>query len=146
MNKVYRRSGTLLEGRYKSCPIQAETYLLACQLYIELNPVRAAMVRHPAKYKWSSYAANAQGDINLITQTHGVYMAIGLNDSSRLEAYRELFRYSLEIGVVDEIRKATNGNYVLGSSKFAEQIAKALGRRVIAGKSGRPKLKPAKVL
>ena len=54
--------------------------------------------------------------------------------------------YSLEIGVVDEIRKATNGNYVLGSCKFAEQIAKALGRRVIAGKSGRPKLKPAKVL
>ena len=146
VNKVYRRSGTLWEGRYKSCPIQAETYLLACQRYIELNPVRAAMVRHPAEYKWSSYAANAQGDTNLITQPHGVYMAIGLNDSSRLEAYRELFRYSLEIGVVDEIRKATNGNYVLGSSKFAEQIAKALGRRVIAGKSGRPKLKPAKVL
>jgi putative transposase len=75
--------------------------LLACQRYIELNPVRAAMVRHPAEYKWSSYAANAQGDINLITQPHGVYMAIGLNDSSRLEAYCELFRYSLEIGVVD---------------------------------------------
>jgi putative transposase len=101
VNKVYRRSGTLWEGRYKSCPIQAETYLLACQRYIELNPVRAAMVRHPAEYKWSSYAANAQGDINLITQPHGVYMAIGLNDSSRLEAYCELFRYSLEIGVVD---------------------------------------------
>ena len=44
------------------------------------------------------------------------------------------------------IRKATKGNYVLGSSKFAEQIAKALGRRVIAGKSGRPKLMPDKVL
>lgn len=99
-----------------------------------------------AEYKWSSYAANAKGDTNLITQPHGVYMVIGLNDSSRLEAYRVLFRYSLEIGVVDEIRKATNGNYVLGSSKFAEQIAKALGRCVIAGKSGRPKLKPAKVL
>jgi putative transposase len=49
VNKVYRRSGTLWEGRYKSCPIQAETYLLACQCYIELNPVRAAMVRHPAE-------------------------------------------------------------------------------------------------
>jgi putative transposase len=140
VNKVYRRSGTLWEGRYKSCPIQAETYLLACQRYIELNPVRAAMVKHPAEYKWSSYAANAQGDANLIIQAHGVYMAIGLNASSRQEAYRELFRYSLDIGIVDEIRKATNGNYVLGSSKFAEQIAEALGRRVLAGKAGRPKL------
>ena len=140
VNKVYRRSGTLWEGRYKSCPIQAETYLLACQRYIELNPVRAAMVKHPAEYKWSSYAANAQGDANLIIQAHGIYMAIGLNASSRQEAYRELFRYSLDIGIVDEIRKATNGNYVLGSSKFAEQIAEALGRRVLAGKAGRPKL------
>jgi putative transposase len=101
------------------------------------------MVRHPAEYKWSSYAANAQGALTLIIQPHGVYMAIGLNASSRLEAYRELFRHSLDIGIVDEIRKVTNGNYVLGSSKFAEQIAEALGRRVIAGKSGRPKLTDA---
>jgi putative transposase len=48
INKTYKRSGTLWEGRYKSCPIQAETYLLACQRYIELNPVRANMVNHPA--------------------------------------------------------------------------------------------------
>lgn len=61
---------TLWEGRYKSCPTQAETYLLACQRYIELNPVRANMVSHPAEYKWSSYAANAQGEENLIIQPH----------------------------------------------------------------------------
>ena len=67
-------------------------------------------------------------------------MAMGLSASIRQEAYRELFRYSLDIGIVDEIRKATNGNYVLGSSKFVEQIAEALGRRVIAGKAGRPKV------
>ncbi len=143
VNKVYRRSGTLWEGRYKSCPIQAETYLLACQRYIELNPVRATMVKHPAEYKWCSYAANAQGDPNLIIQAHGVYMAMGLSASIRQEAYRELFRYFLDIGIVDEIRKATNGNYVLGSSKFVEQIAEALGRRVIAGKAGRPKVTDA---
>jgi len=140
VNKMYKRSGTLWEGRYKSCPIQAETYLLACQRYIELNPVRANMVGHPAEYKWSSYATNAQGDKNLIIQPHAIYKALGLDAASRRAAYRELFRYSLDIGVVDEIRKATNGNYVLGNSKFAEQIASALGRRVIAGKSGRPKL------
>lgn len=147
VNKMYKRSGTLWEGRYKSCPTQAETYLLACQRYIELNPVRANMVNHPAEYKWSSYAANAQGEENLIIQPHVLYNALGLDEVSRQAAYRELFRYELDIGVVDEIRKATNGNYVLGSSKFSEQIAVALGRRVVAGKAGRPaKLKPAKVL
>lgn len=140
VNKLYKRSGTLWEGRYKSCPTQAETYLLACQRYIELNPVRANMVNHPAEYKWSSYAANAQGEENLIIQPHVLYNALGLDEVSRQAAYRELFRYELDIGVVDEIRKATNGNYVLGSSKFSEQIAATLGRRVVAGKAGRPKV------
>ena len=35
INKVYRRSGTLWEGRYKASLIDAENYLLACYRYIE---------------------------------------------------------------------------------------------------------------
>lgn len=138
VNKMYKRSGTLWEGRYKSCPTQAETYLLACQRYIELNPVRADMVNHPAEYRWSSYAANAQGEENAIITPHALYNALGLDAVARKAAYRELFRYQLDIGVVDEIRKATNGNYVLGNTKFAEQISEALDRRVVEGKAGRP--------
>jgi putative transposase len=42
INTTYRRTGTLWDSRYKSSLIQAETYLLSCQRYIELNPVRAA--------------------------------------------------------------------------------------------------------
>ena len=40
-NHSYRRTGTLWEGRFKSCVVDAEDYLLVCQRYIELNPVRA---------------------------------------------------------------------------------------------------------
>ena len=58
---TYRRSGTLWDSRYKSSLIQAETYLLSCQRYIELNPVRAAMVDDPAHYRWTSYRHNALG-------------------------------------------------------------------------------------
>lgn len=35
--------GTLWEGRYKSCLVDSETYVLSCYRYIELNPVRARM-------------------------------------------------------------------------------------------------------
>lgn len=140
INKMYKRSGTLWEGRYKSCPTQAETYLLACQRYIELNPVRANMVSHPAEYKWSSYAVNAQGAESKIIIPHPLYLALGMDAASRQAAYRELFRFQLDIGLVDEIRKATNGNYALGNDVFKVQIAQALGRRVTAGKAGRPKL------
>jgi putative transposase len=45
INKTYRRSGTLWEGRYKASLVDVENYLLACYRYIEMNPVSAAMVR-----------------------------------------------------------------------------------------------------
>lgn len=47
VNRLERRRGTLWEGRYKSSPIEMDTYILACCRYIELNPVRAGMVDSP---------------------------------------------------------------------------------------------------
>jgi len=60
-NFSYRRSGTLWEGRLKSCLVDSENYLLLCQRYIELNLVRAGMVMNPVDYTWSSYRANGLG-------------------------------------------------------------------------------------
>ena len=64
INKEYRRTGTLWESRHKASLVQAEKYLLTCSRYIELNPVRAGMVDHPADYKWSSFRANAYGELD----------------------------------------------------------------------------------
>jgi putative transposase len=139
VNRVYRRSGTLWEGRFRSCPAQEEAYLLACMRYIELNPVRAGMVAHPGEYRWSSYRANAQGEADGLVSQHALYAALGQDAADRQAAYRELFRHELEPGLVDEIRRATNGNFALGDSRFAEQIGAMLGRRVVPGKSGRPR-------
>ena len=139
VNRTYRRSGTLWEGRFRSCLTQEESYLLACQRYIELNPVRADMVTHPAEYRWSSYRGNAQGEPDGLLKPHSLYLALGEDAASREAAYRELFRYELEPGLVDEIRRATNGNYALGNAAFAEQVTSALGRRAVPGKSGRPR-------
>ena len=139
VNRVYRRSDTLWEGRFRSCPIQEEAYLLACQRYIELNPVRAGMVEHPGEYRWSSYRANGQGEDNALIRPHALYAALGLDAASRQAAYRELFRYELEPDMVDKIRRATNGNFALGNDRFAADAALALGRRTMPGKSGRPR-------
>jgi putative transposase len=143
VNRRYARSGTLWEGRFRSCVVQDETYLLACQRYIELNPVRAGMVGHPADYRWSSYRANAQGETGPVIQPHGLYLALGTNPAARQAAWRALFREELGSVVVDAIRQATNGNYALGDQRFAEQIAAMLGRRVSPGKAGRPRNIPA---
>ena len=56
VNRQNRRSGSLWEGRFRSCLIQEDAYLLTCQRYIEQNPVRADMVAHPGEYPWSSFS------------------------------------------------------------------------------------------
>jgi putative transposase len=139
INRVYRRSGTLWEGRFRSSLINEEGYLLECYRYIELNPVRARMAAHPAEYRWSSYRANAQGEACTLLRPHPLYSALGSRRNERQAAYRELYRAQLDPELVEEIRAATNGNFALGSSQFQQQVAAALGRRVTPGKSGRPR-------
>ncbi len=143
INRTYRRSGTLWEGRFRSCLAQREEYVLTCYRYIELNPVRAGIVEHPADYPWSSYRANGQGEPDPVISPHDDYCRLGRSRETRESAYRELFRAHMEPGLIEEIRAATNGNYVLGNDRFREEIAQMLGRRVAPGKPGRPRGKPA---
>jgi putative transposase len=51
VNRTYRRSGTIWGGRFRSSLVQTETYLLTYYRYIELNAVRAGMVKHPSEYR-----------------------------------------------------------------------------------------------
>ena len=141
VNRTYRRSGTLWEGRFRSCMVQQGNYLLLCQKYIELNPVRAGIVAHPGEYRGSSYRANAQGESSDLLHHHPVYTGLGGTDADRQAAYRELFRYDLEPGVIDQIRKAANGNYALGGERFQKEITVMAGRRAAPGKPGRPRKK-----
>ncbi|WP_419174264.1 transposase [Desulfosediminicola sp.] len=141
INRTYKRSGTLWEGRFRSSVIQQDTYLLTCQRYIEMNPVRAGMVKHPGDYRWSSYGVNGQGDPSKLLTQHRIYNDLGQNSKERLSTYRELFKHELEPGEIDRIRKATNGNFVLGTSRFQEEVGTMLDRRVIPGKAGRPRKK-----
>ena len=139
VNRVYRRSGTLWEGRFRSCLTQTEDYVLACYRYIELNPVRAAMVRHPRDYRWSSYAANAEGKNDRLIVPHEQYLRLGRSASARREAYRALFKAHVDSPLLEQIRQATNGNHALGNLRFQNEIEAALGRRAKRGSPGRPR-------
>ena len=139
VNRTYRRSGTLWEGRFRSCLTQSEGYVLACYRYIELNPVRAGMVRQPRDYRWSSYNGNGDGRSDALLTPHEQYLGLGRSEARRREVYRELFKAHLDPDILAQIRLATNGNVVLGGQRFEEQIAKMLKRRVTRGKAGRPR-------
>ena len=74
------------------------------QRYIELNPVRAAMVDDPAHYRWSSYRANGLGQADTLLTPHALYRSLGDSDKERRSAYRALFRAQLDRAVIDDIR------------------------------------------
>lgn len=138
VNKRYSRSGTLWEGRHKGSLIDAETYLLTCYRYIELNPVAASMVRTPDEYRWSSYHANGHGKADTLVSEHPVYLALSENEKQRREHYRELFRSRIDTGDVHAIREACSANQVLGNSRFRREIEQVLGRKLGHRKRGRP--------
>ena len=87
INKTYGRSGTMWEGRFKSSLVDEEHYCLACYRYIELNPVRAGMVRHTADYPWSNFRCNALGGPNSLVTPHESWLGLGGNDEDRKHAY-----------------------------------------------------------
>ena len=145
INKTYGRTGTLWDSRYKSSLIQAEDYLLRCQRYIELNPVRARMVDDPAHYRWSSYRANGLGQADHLLTPHPLYGELGRNEADRRTAYREWFDRELDAKAIGDIRLALDQGQPLGDSRFLDNIEKATGQRREARPRGRPK-KPAVVV
>lgn len=129
-NALYQRSGTLFEGRYKATLIDSETYLLTCMRYIELNPVRAGLIRHPSEYQWSSYQRTGAGHASALIKPHVAYQRLGRSNDERLSAYRQLFKQQLSEHSMNEIREATNKAWALGSERFKQKIQKLTERRI----------------
>src|SRR5438105_8217063 len=90
-NSRHARTGTLWEGRFRSCLADSSQYVLACHRYIELNPVRAGMVSSPGAYRWSSHRGNSGALQNKMLGAHVEYLALGGDEASRHAAYRQLF-------------------------------------------------------
>ena len=139
INKLYRRTGTLWESRHKASLVDSECYLLACSRYIEMNPVRASMVKHPSEYQWTSYMSNAHGDVNKLITRHDVYTGLGLTEGSRQRAYAALFETVVDKNEIQLIRNAARFSMPTGDSRFQQQIERALKRKVGYSHRGRPR-------
>ena len=137
-NTSYKRSGTLWEGRFKSCLVQDEYYLLQVYRYIESNPLRAGMVHDPDDYRWSSYRVNGVGWQSDLCTPHQEYTSLGKNHQERQQAYRFLFTKDIEDELLDEIRLSTHRGMALGSERFKAGLESLTGRRLTPKKRGRP--------
>lgn len=138
-NAAQSRTGTLWEGRYRSTLIQAERYLLACMVYIDLNPVRAGMVADPADYPWSSYLHYIGRRTDRLVTPHPLYWELGNTPFARDAAYAELVRAGIDSGRERALTDATLRGWALGEASYVADLQRRTERRVSKGRPGRPK-------
>lgn len=143
INDTSGRTGTLWDGRYKAGLIDSERYVMACQRYVELNPVRARLVEAPDQYPWSSFAANACGTPDPVVTPHDVYLQLAPSEEKRRARYRAYMRQPVAEEELRAIRIHLQRQRALGSPDFQERIATQLKRQVGIGHPGRPRKRPA---
>lgn len=140
-NERHGRTGSLWEGRFYSCLLDTARYVLGCQRYIDLNPLRARMVGSPGAYRWSSYLGNSGARKDPLLIPHGEYLAMAREESVRHAAYAELCREAEDPQFLRAIRDATFAGLPLIGDDLKSRIS-AMGFRLERGKPG-PRPTPA---
>jgi putative transposase len=136
------RSGTLWEGRYRSTLIQTDRYLLACMAYIDLNPVRAGLVREAKDYAWSSHRHYIGQRADKIVTPHSLFWALGNTPFSREAAYADLVRAGVTPAQQAELTKSALSGWALGEDDFVADLQKRTVRRAVKARAGRPSIPP----
>ena len=139
-NDSRQRSGTLWEGRYKSTLIQSDRYLLACMVYIDLNPVRAGLVASPEEFAWSSYGHYAGLRVDPLITPHGLIWQLGNTPFAREAAYVELVRNGISDKEKADLTQSALRGWALGEGNFVNELQEKTSRRVNKSAAGRPKL------
>jgi putative transposase len=140
-NMRQARTGTLWEGRYKSTLVQADRYLLACMVYIDLNPVRAGLVADAADYPWSSYLHYAGRKADKLVTPHPLYWELGNTPFAREHAYVDLVHAGIGPQQQQALTDATFRGWALGEADYVADLQRRTERRVAKGKAGRPRAK-----
>ena len=128
VNRIWGRTGTLWEGRFKSTIVDSEGYVMACYRYIEANPLRAGMVARAEDHPWSSHARNALGRSDSLIREHEAYVGLGPDPQARQGAYRTISADGLSDEMLATLRDATQRGWVPGRDRFRLEIEAALGR------------------
>ena len=127
-NATRKRTGTIWEGRFKSCLVDSNAYLFTLYKYIEMNPIKANMVDEISHYHWSSYHHNALGQTDDLISEHVLYEALGTNSQQRFERYKMIFD-ALDFSQYDkQITDATHRGDVFGAEGFHQKIKNIISR------------------
>jgi len=136
----YRRKygyyGHVWQGRYKSNVIETNVYLLQCGKYIELNPVRAGMVRMPEDYRFSSYRHYAFGIPDDVVSDSPEYIELAEHPLARRERYIKFVVNDILVNSAKLARAA-----IIGSDRYIEALCRQNGIKMGIPLIGRPRKK-----
>jgi hypothetical protein len=119
-NRRHRRVGHLFQGRFKAILVQKESHFLEVCRYVVLNPVAAAMVKHPSQWPWSSYrATNGQSQVLACLTVDEVLAQFG---TRRGEAQKKYCQFVMEGIGQPSIWEHLEAQSLLGEEGFAEAL------------------------
>lgn len=114
-NRKKKRRGTLWGERFKSVIVEKGETVINCLSYIDLNAVRAGIVKRPENYRWCSIGHHVQ------TENRDSFLSLdfgleefGVEASQRLKTYRD---YLYHAGAVKKHGKASIPNPILEEEK-----------------------------
>ena len=137
-NLRHRRCGALWQGRFRSCLVQSERYLLTVMRYIELNPVRAAMVQAPQDHRWSSVHTHLALARDPLITPHPLYLAMGSDPMERACAYQQWLDAGIAPDDLQHLRAYASQERALGDDRFQRMVETTLGRPAAIRPRGRP--------
>ena len=128
----YSHTGHLWQDRFRSLLIAKDDYLLQCGAYVDLNPVRARMVKHPQEYPWSSARAYLHGTQDPLVTYNPCYLNLGRTASERQQRYQQF--------LADQLTQQTLAvEAPVGSMPYLRQLASVTGRSLPSKQRGRPR-------
>jgi len=136
-NAKHSRTGTLWQGRFKSCLVDSETYLLRVIRYIELNPVRAALAAIPHEFRWSSARAHLGLCEDPMLSVHPVVLGLGASAGERIKWYGQWLAESVAEEESSRIRAYLAQERALGEPTFQQLVERTLNRPAVLVRPGR---------
>ncbi len=134
INRLHDRSGHLWQNRFYSCPLD-EPHLWTALRYMERNPVRAALVRRPADYAWSSAAAH----VGLRPDSSGLLDLAAWRREWTPARWRTALAEPLDDAELTCVRRHLQTGRPLASDAWLARLEARLGRRLRPLPVGRPR-------
>jgi len=126
--------GHLWQERFHSFPMD-EHYLQACARYVELNPVRAGLVKRPEDWRWSSAGAHLKGEDDGLVTVQPLLDRVG----GEVAHWGQFLAGGIKDAELKKLHMHTQTGRPLGADAWVKELEAETGRRLQAKPPGRPK-------